>query len=249
MAQGIGVPVHVRGELNIIFIGLEDEGGYGGDGWVPLATLKKGIKYGVSNSRTPLARILYQLNLDTTNEPVGRTSLSVGKASEYFDSRWGHTNGSDFEKKYMELTKDATDNYHQSWWNMHGVVPNGEIDTLCLKYGNYGLAAKSYEKVCALYAGEGWQDLLVEASYLSSCVRLLSLDNGLFPNKERQVFQLEVVRLAHSWFPDDIALESLSLTLISTFNTDEGVKDIKSSDAPALEPGHNLIMLELPPKS
>ncbi|KAI0524933.1 hypothetical protein KFK09_004323 [Dendrobium nobile] len=207
----------------------------------------------------------------------------------------------DFEKKYMELTKGAADNYHQSWWKRHGVVLDGEIGALCLKHGNYDLAAKSYEKVCALYAGEGWQDLLAEvlpnlaecqkilndqAGYLSSCVRLLSLDNGLFSTKERQVFQSEVVRLAHgemknpvpldvsslitfsgnpgpplelcdgdpgtlavtvwSGFPDDIALESLSLTLMSTFSTDEGVKDIKSSDAPVLKPGHNLIMLELP---
>ncbi|XP_028548578.1 trafficking protein particle complex II-specific subunit 130 homolog [Dendrobium catenatum] len=209
----------------------------------------------------------------------------------------------DFEKKYMELTKGAADNYHQSWWKRHGVVLDGEIGALCLKHGNYDLAAKSYEKVCALYAGEGWQDLLAEvlpnlaecqkilndqAGYLSSCVRLLSLDNGLFSTKERQVFQSEVVRLAHgemkhpvpldvsslitfsgnpgpplelcdgdpgtlavtvwSGFPDDIALESLSLTLMSTFSTDEGVKDIKSSDAPVLKRGHNLIMLELPPQ-
>lgn len=136
-----------------------------------------------------------------------------------------------------------------------------------------------YEKVCALYAGEGWQNLLAEvlpnlaecqkelgdqAGYLSSCVRLLSLEKGLFSSKERQAFQSEVVRLAHSementvpldvsslitfsgnpgpplqlcdgdpgtlsvivWsgFPDDITLESLSLTLTDTTNTDEGVK-------------------------
>lgn len=209
----------------------------------------------------------------------------------------------EFEKKYMELTKGASDNYHRSWWKRHGVVLDGEIAALCFQHGNFDLAAKSYEKVCALYAGEGWQDLLAEvlpnlaecqkilndqAGYLSSCVRLLSLDNGLFLTKERQAFQSEVVRLAHSemkhpvpldvsslitfsgnpgpllelcdgdpgtlsvtlWsgFPDDIPLESLSLTLMATFSTDEGVKAIKSSDAPILKPGKNVIMLSLPPQ-
>ncbi|RZS13980.1 hypothetical protein BHM03_00045628, partial [Ensete ventricosum] len=179
----------------------------------------------------------------------------------------------------MELTKGAADNYHHSWWRRHGVVLDGEIAALYFKNGNYDLAAKSYEKVCALYAGEGWQDLLAEvlpnlaecqkilsdeAGYLSSCVRLLSLENGLFLTKERQAFQSEVVHLAHSemehpvpldvsslitfsgnpgpplelcdgdpgtlsvsvWsgFPDDITLESLNLTLMATFNADEGVK-------------------------
>jgi hypothetical protein len=32
----------------------------------------QGIKYGVSNSRSHLARILYLLSFDTQNEPVGR---------------------------------------------------------------------------------------------------------------------------------------------------------------------------------
>lgn len=179
----------------------------------------------------------------------------------------------------MELTKGAADNYHRSWWKRHGVVLDGEIAAVCFKNRNFDLAAKSYEKVCALYAGEGWQDLLAEvlpnlaecqkilndqAGYLSSCVRLLSLDKGLFLTKERQAFQSEVVRLAHSemkqpvpldvsslitfsgnpgppielcdgdpgtlyvtvWsgFPDDITLDSLSLTLMATFQADEGVK-------------------------
>lgn len=43
IAQGTGVPVHVRGELNTAFIGLGDDGGYGG-GWVPLAALKKVLR-------------------------------------------------------------------------------------------------------------------------------------------------------------------------------------------------------------
>ena len=95
-------------------------------------------------------------------------------------------------------------------------------------------------------------------------MKLLSLDKGLFLTKERQAFQSEVVRLAHSemeqpvpldvsslisfsgnpgppiemcdgdpnilsvtvWsgFPEDITLDSLSLTLMATFNADEGVK-------------------------
>ncbi|KAF8401794.1 hypothetical protein HHK36_012740 [Tetracentron sinense] len=42
-SQGTGVPVHVRGELNTAFIGLGDDGGYGG-GWVPLVALKKVLR-------------------------------------------------------------------------------------------------------------------------------------------------------------------------------------------------------------
>lgn len=184
-----------------------------------------------------------------------------------------------WQQKYLDLTKGAADHYHRSWWKRHGVVLDGEIAAVRYKHENYDVAAKLYEKVCALYAGEGWQDLLAEflpnlaecqkilndqAGYLSSCVRLLSLDKGLFTSNERQAFQSEVVRLAHSemkdpvpldvsslitfsgspgpplelcdgdpgmlsvivWsgFPDDITLDSLSLTLIATNNTDEGVK-------------------------
>ncbi|XP_068634401.1 mediator of RNA polymerase II transcription subunit 14-like [Aristolochia californica] len=43
ISPGTGVPVHVRGELNTAFIGLGDDGGYGG-GWVPLAALKKVLR-------------------------------------------------------------------------------------------------------------------------------------------------------------------------------------------------------------
>ncbi|KAK2993008.1 hypothetical protein RJ640_004520 [Escallonia rubra] len=209
----------------------------------------------------------------------------------------------EFEQKYLELSKGAADNYNRSWWKRHGVVLDGEIAAVCYKHGNFDLAAKSYEKVCALYAGEGWQDLLAEvlpnlaecqkilndqAGYLSSCVRLLSLDKGLFLTKERQLFQSEVVRLAHSemkhpvpldvsslitfsgnsgpplelcdgdpgtlsvtvWsgFPDDITLESLSLTLTATHNADEGIKAIRSSGATILKPGRNTITLSLPPQ-
>lgn len=184
-----------------------------------------------------------------------------------------------FQKKYLELSKSAAENYHHSWWKRHGVVLDGEIAAVCFKHGEYDLAKKSYEKVCALYSGEGWEDLLADvlpdlaecqkilndqAGYLSSCVRLLSLDKNLFLKKERESFQSEVVRLAHgemdnpvpldvsslitfsgnsgpplelcdgdpgnlsvtlwSGFPDDITLDSLSLTLTATSNADEGVK-------------------------
>lgn len=183
------------------------------------------------------------------------------------------------QKKYLDLTKGAADNYHRSWWKRHGVVLDGEIAAILFRHGNIDLAAKSYEKVSALYAGEGWQDLLAEvlpnlaecqkilndqAGYLSSCVRLLALDKSLFLTKERQAFQSEVVHLAHSkmehpvpldvsslitfsgnpgpplelcdgdpgtlsvtvWsgFPNDITLDSLSLTLVATFSADEGVE-------------------------
>ncbi|XP_073136366.1 trafficking protein particle complex II-specific subunit 130 homolog [Henckelia pumila] len=209
----------------------------------------------------------------------------------------------EFEQKYLDLSKGAANNYHNSWWKRHGVVLDGEIAAVYHKRSNYDIAANLYEKVCALYAGEGWENLLAEvlpnlaecqkilndqAGYLSSCVRLLSLDKGLFSIKERQAFQSEVVRLAHSemehpvpldvsslitfsgnpgpalelcdgdpgtlsvtlWsgFPDDITLESLSLTLTATHNTDEGAKAIKSSDAIVLMPGKNTITLPVPPQ-
>ncbi|KAJ4845232.1 hypothetical protein Tsubulata_003832 [Turnera subulata] len=208
----------------------------------------------------------------------------------------------EFEQKYLELTKGAADNYHRSWWRRHGVVLDGEIAAVCFRHRNFDQAAKSYEKVCALYAGEGWQELLADvlpnlaecqkmlndqAGYLSSCVRLLSLDKGLFLTKERQAFQAEVFRLAHSemkdpvpldvsslitfsgnpgpplelcdgdpgtlsvtvWsgFPDDITLDSLSLTLTATSNPDEGAKALRSSAAIILKPGRNTITLDLPP--
>ncbi|KAL0728988.1 hypothetical protein Bca4012_025081 [Brassica carinata] len=223
-----------------------------------------------------------------------RASLSTGNISEIFDGRPGFTEG---------LTKGAAENYHRSWWKRHGVVLDGEIAAVCFKHGKYDLAANSYEKVCALYAGERWQDLLAEvlpnlaecqkilddqAGYMSSCVRLLSLDKSLFSSKEREAFQSEVVNLAHSemknpvpldvsslitfsgntgpplqlsdgdpgnlsvtvWsgFPDDITLDSLSLTLVATNNTDEGGQALKSSAATVLKPGKNTITFDLPPQ-
>ncbi|KAJ8478353.1 hypothetical protein OPV22_022080 [Ensete ventricosum] len=43
ISPGTCFPVHVKGELNTAFIGLGDDGGYGG-GWVPLAALKKVLR-------------------------------------------------------------------------------------------------------------------------------------------------------------------------------------------------------------
>lgn len=131
-----------------------------------------------------------------------------------------------YQKRYMELTKGAADNYHRSWWKRHGVVLDGEIAALFFKHENYDLAAKSYEKVCALYSAEGWEELLAdvlpdlaecqkilndEAGYLTSCVKLLSLESGLFSSKERQAFQSEVVRLAHSEMKHPVPLDVSSL--------------------------------------
>ncbi|XP_021726056.1 trafficking protein particle complex II-specific subunit 130 homolog isoform X1 [Chenopodium quinoa] len=136
----------------------------------------------------------------------------------------------DFEQKYLELTKGAAENYHLSWWRRHGVVLDGEIAAVCHKHGKYDLAANSYEKVCALYAGEGWQDLLAEvlpnlaecqkilkdeAGYLQSCIRLLSLDKSLFSTKERQAFQAEVIGLAHSEMKHPVPLDVSSLITFS----------------------------------
>lgn len=209
----------------------------------------------------------------------------------------------EFEQKYLELTKGAANNYHCSWWKRHGVVLDGEIAAVCFKHGNYDQAAKSYEKVCALYSGEGWQDLLAEvlpnlaecqkilndeAGYLLSCVRLLSLDKGLFSTKERQAFQSEVISLAYgemkdpvpldvsslitfsgnpgpplelcdgdpgtlsvtvwSGFPDDITVDTLTLTLTATYNADEGAKALNTSTATVLKAGRNTITVDLPPQ-
>ncbi|KAL9257685.1 Trafficking protein particle complex II-specific subunit 130-like protein [Drosera capensis] len=135
-----------------------------------------------------------------------------------------------FENKYLELTKGAAENYHRSWWKRHGVALDGEIAAVCHRQGDFDLAAKSYEKVCALYSGEGWQDLLAEvlpslaecqkvlndeAGYLQSCVRLLSLDKGLFLLKERQAFQAELVRLAHGEMKHPVPLDVSSLITFS----------------------------------
>ncbi|XP_058751355.1 trafficking protein particle complex II-specific subunit 130 homolog [Vicia villosa] len=81
----------------------------------------------------------------------------------------------EFEKKYLELTKGAADNYHHFWWKRHGVVLDGEIAAVAFKHGHFDQAAKSYEKVCALYNGEGWQDLLAEVlPILGECQNILN---------------------------------------------------------------------------
>ncbi|KAF2285964.1 hypothetical protein GH714_009233 [Hevea brasiliensis] len=180
----------------------------------------------------------------------------------------------EFEQKYLELTKGAADNYHHSWWKRHGVVLDGEIAAVCFRHGNFDLAAKSYEKVCALYAGEGWQELLADvlpnlaecqkmlndqAGYLSSCVRLLSLDKDVsslitFSGNLGPPLELcdgdpgTLSVTVWSGFPDDITLDSLSLTLMATFNADEGAKALRSSTATVLKPGRNTITLALPPQ-
>ncbi|XP_057797285.1 trafficking protein particle complex II-specific subunit 130 homolog isoform X2 [Salvia miltiorrhiza] len=140
----------------------------------------------------------------------------------------------EFEQKYLDLSKGAANNYHRSWWKRHGVVLDGEIAAVYHKHENYDFAANLYEKVCALYAGEGWENLLAEvlpnlaecqkilndqAGYLSSCVKLLSLDKGLFLHKERQAFQSEVVRLAHSEMEHPVPLDVSSLV---TFSSNQG---------------------------
>lgn len=134
-------------------------------------------------------------------------------------------------------------------------------------------------QVCALYASERWHALLAEvlprlsdcqkqlqdwAGYLSSCIKLLSLDPTLISKEDRRSIQAEIVKLAHggltvpvsldvsplitfaarggpplelcegdpgtlmvtvwSGFLEDITMDSLSLTLITTFSADEGTK-------------------------
>ncbi|KAE8666182.1 hypothetical protein F3Y22_tig00112507pilonHSYRG00213 [Hibiscus syriacus] len=112
------------------------------------------------------------------------------------------------------------------------------------------------------------EDLLAECQrilndqpgYLSSCVRLLSLDKGLFSNKERQAFQSEVVSLAHSEMKHPVPLDvsslitfsgnpgpSSDLTLMATFNADGGGK-LRSSSDTLLKPGRNTITYPLPPQ-
>lgn len=51
-----------------------------------------------------------------------------------------------------------------------------------------------------------------------------------------------------SGFPDDITLDSISLTFMATYNADKGVKALKSSTTIVLHPGRNTIALDLPPQ-
>ncbi|KAE8713069.1 E3 ubiquitin-protein ligase PUB23-like [Hibiscus syriacus] len=149
----------------------------------------------------------------------------------------------------------------------HGVVLDGEIAAVCFKRGNFDLAAKSYENVCALYVGEGWQDLLAEvlpnlaecqrilndqAGYLSSSVRLLSLDKGIFSIRERQAFQAEVVSLAHSEMKHPVPLDVSSLITFSgnsgpPLELCDGIL-LRSSSATVLKPVRNTITYPLPPQ-
>lgn len=200
-----------------------------------------------ASSRTPLSKKMNAISMSRTNSSPGTFDGSVDRpmrlAEIYVAAEHAlkHTisdadlwkalsSVEEFEQKYLELTKGAADNYHHSWWKRHGVVLDGEIAAVCFGHGNFDLAAKSYEKVCALYAGEGWQELLADvlpnlaecqkmlndqAGYLASCVRLLSLDKGLFSTKERQAFQAEVLRLAHSEMKDPVPLDVSSLITFS----------------------------------
>eukprot|EP00250_Pteridium_aquilinum_P033255 c5370_g1_i1 orf=281-4273(+) len=208
-----------------------------------------------------------------------------------------------FEDLYMELTRAAADNYHRSWRKRHGVVLDGEVAAFHYRHGNYDSAAKLFEKVCAMYSGDGWHALLAEvlpnlaecqkqlgdlAGYLLSCIKLLSLERGLLQDDERHTIQSEVLRLAHSelknpvsldvstlitfsgrvgsplklcegdpgnlaisiWsgFPEEVTLDALNVTLIATFTPEEGVKVVKSAQAPSLKPGKNDVLMVLPPQ-
>ncbi|KAJ9551545.1 hypothetical protein OSB04_015590 [Centaurea solstitialis] len=158
----------------------------------------------------------------------------------------------EFEKKYLELSKAAADNYHHSWWKRHGVVLDGEIAALCFKHGNHDLAAKSYEKVCALYSGEEVVRLAhseMEHPVPLDVSSLITFSGNSGPPLELCDGDPGILSVTlWSGFPDDITLESLSLTLIATSNADEGVKAIRSSGATILNPGRNTITLSLPPQ-
>ncbi|KAJ7527532.1 hypothetical protein O6H91_16G059700 [Diphasiastrum complanatum] len=135
-----------------------------------------------------------------------------------------------FEELYLELTRAAADNYHRSWRKRHGVVLDGEVAAVYFRHGNYDSAAKLYEKVCALYAGERWHALLAEvlpqlvecqkqlgdlSGYLTSCIKLLSLDKGLLLKEERQTLLSEVVKLAHSGMKVPVSLDVSALISFS----------------------------------
>uniref|UniRef100_A0A7I4FIM0 Trafficking protein particle complex subunit 11 domain-containing protein n=1 Tax=Physcomitrium patens TaxID=3218 RepID=A0A7I4FIM0_PHYPA len=208
-----------------------------------------------------------------------------------------------FEDLFLDLTRSAADNFHRSWRKRHGLVLDGEVAAVHYRRGALDAAAKLYEKVCALYGSEGWHALLVQvlprlsecqkklsdwAGYLSSCIKLLSLDPGCISGEDRRSIQTEIVKLAHgglpvpvsldvstlitfaarggpplelcegdpgtlmvtlwSGFPEDITLDSLSLTLVTTFTADEGTRVVKSVDTPVLKPGKNVVLMTLPPQ-
>lgn len=135
-----------------------------------------------------------------------------------------------FEDLYMELTRAAADNYHRSWRKRHGVVLDGEVAAFHYRHGNYDSAAKLYEKVCAMYAGDGWHALLAEvlpnlaecqkqlgdlAGYLLSCIKLLSLERDLLQDDERHTIQSEVLRLARSALKNPVSLDVSTLITFS----------------------------------
>ena len=106
---------------------------------------------------------------------------------------------------------------------------DGEIAAFHFRRGNYDPAVKLYEKVCAMYAGDGWRALLAEvlpnlaecqkqledlAGYLLSCIKLLSLEKNLL-REERHTIQSEVLRLAHSALKNPVSLDVSSLITFS----------------------------------
>ncbi|KAI5076400.1 hypothetical protein GOP47_0008465 [Adiantum capillus-veneris] len=135
-----------------------------------------------------------------------------------------------FEHFFMELTKAAADNYHRSWRKRHGVVLDGEVAAFHYRHGNYDSAAKLYEKVCAMYAGDGWHALLAEvlpnlaecqkqlgdlAGYLLSCIKLLSLEMGLLQDNERHTVQSEVLQLAYTELKNPVSVDVSALITFS----------------------------------
>ncbi|MCO5582966.1 hypothetical protein L7F22_036870 [Adiantum nelumboides] len=135
-----------------------------------------------------------------------------------------------FEDFFMELTKAAADNYHRSWRKRHGVVLDGEVAAFHYRHGNYDSAAKLYEKVCAMYAGDGWHALLAEvlpnlaecqkqlgdlAGYLLSCIKLLSLEEGLLQDSERHTIQSEVLQLAYTELKNPVSVDVSALITFS----------------------------------
>ncbi|XVF18963.1 hypothetical protein REPUB_Repub11eG0069400 [Reevesia pubescens] len=150
----------------------------------------------------------------------------------------------DFEQKYMELTRGAADNYHRSWWKRHGVALDGEIAAVCFKHGNFDLAAKSYEKseVVSLAHSEMKHPVPLDVS------SLITFSGNPGPPLELCDGDPGTLSVTvWSGFPDDITLDSLSLTLMATYNADEGGK-LRSLSATVLKSGRNTITFPLPPQ-
>jgi hypothetical protein len=109
-------------------------------------------------------------------------------------------------------------------------VLDREIADFHYRCGNYDSAVKLYEKVCAMYAGDGWRALLAEVlpsladcqkqledlpGYLLSCIKLLSLERNLLQEEERYTIQSEVLKLAHTALKSPVSLDVSSLITFS----------------------------------